>query len=272
MFKSKNGYIFSIMSAVAMSLTACNGGSDAATGKVLGSDSVVGTPAYVPPTGDETPSVQETPTPDPTVTPDPTPTPTTTPSTVVGETCHSDDPNKICLALKYVVYVGSNNKPVVTQDEAIQNTKEMNNVWKACNIAFQIDEYAAVVPSEFDLIFNTANYGELDEIRRAFRDDEKLLLTTTGSWNRGGSLGNTGANAWANMPGTTPDGVVLEAPVGTYANIIAHELGHYLNLDHVNDNSDLMSPIIYETSTKLTTSQCNEARSAAKYYWKKMIR
>jgi hypothetical protein len=174
--------------------------------------------------------------------------------------------------LKYVVYVDSNGTPVVTQDQAISNLKSINQVWSKCSIAFQIDQFLASNPSDYQLTFNTANSSELDDIRSAYEESSTILVVTTGKWNRSGSLGSTGANAWTNMPGQTYLGSILEAPVGTYPNIIAHEIGHYLNLDHLNDQSNLMNPMIYDTSTQLTSSQCSEAQSAINYYWKKMMR
>jgi hypothetical protein len=67
-------------------------------------------------------------------------------------------------------------------------------------------------------------------------------------------------------------GVVMEQPVGAYPNIIAHELGHYLNLGHVSDSANVMNPIIYSNSTRVDPSQCEAARAAATYWWTNMIR
>jgi hypothetical protein len=74
------------------------------------------------------------------------------------------------------------------------------------------------------------------------------------------------------MPGDAPYGVVLEKPVDTYSNIVAHELGHYLNLAHAGDTGDLMNPIIYDNSTVLSEYQCSAARDAATTYWQSMMR
>jgi hypothetical protein len=178
----------------------------------------------------------------------------------------------MCLAVKYVVYDDSKGSAVVDDKAAIRNIDAINRIWSECNIGFQIDKYVAANPTQYKLAFNTANLSDLNSIRKTFQDSSTLLVVTTGSWNRSGTLGNTGANAWTNMPGEGVYGVVMESDVGTYSNIIAHELGHYLNLDHVNDESDLMNPIIYDGSTTLTQSQCNEARAAVSNYWTAMKR
>jgi len=191
---------------------------------------------------------------------------------LIGDSCKSTDPNHICLALKYVVYLDSSSRAAVTRPQAAGNVKVINKIWKQCNIGFQIETYSQIDPNKYQLIFDTANIGDLDGIRSAFEDPQHLLIVTTGSWNRTGSLGRTSANAWTSLPGSAPYGAVIEAGVGTFGNILAHELGHYLNLDHFSEATDLMNPIIYDNSTQLTADQCNSARSTANSYWASMER
>src|SRR2546423_719044 len=77
-----------------------------------------------------------------------------------------------------------------------------------------------------------------------------------------------------NMPGDGIYGAIMEASIVNYGNgvIYAHEFGHYLGLDHVGDTSDLMNAIVYTTSTKLTSGQCQAARDTASSYWSAMYR
>ena len=224
-------------------LTACYGTD---SGKVLGSDAVSGNPARVPAGID--------------------------PSKGAGSGCHNADPNHICLAVKYVAFADSNDQPAVTTEQGVSNFEAINQVWKQCNISFQIEDYFPIKPSRVSIPYNIANYSDLTDIRETFADDKTLLVVTTGTWDRSGSLGQTGANAWTSLPGGGPYGAILEKPVATYANIIAHELGHYLNLNHVSNEADIMNPIIYTRSTQLDPDQCATARSAALYFWTKMIR
>lgn len=211
----------------------------------------------------------------------PQPIPTDTPSTPeepapvgklpeIGTSCTSSDPNQICLGLKYVVYEDNSAVPVVTSDQALSNIDEMNSVWSQCNIAFQVDDFVSVKPSTLGLNYNTSTSGELSTIRQKLADSEKLVVVTTGTWS--GTLGSGSANAWTAMPGSGLYGAILEATVGDYPNIIAHELGHYLNLGHASDASNLMNPVIYSTSTAITSSQCNGARAAVSAYWQAMKR
>ncbi len=189
-----------------------------------------------------------------------------------GSSCQSDDPTFFCLGLKYVVYKDSSGQPVVTKDEALNNVKTINKLWAQCNIGFQIDEYQAVDPTAYGLEYSPANDSELSAIRESFADESKILVVTTGRWNRYGTLGNTGANAWTSLPGDYPLGAVLEGSVGVFPNIIAHELGHYMSLLHIGNTYDLMDPIIYDNSTALSSDQCVNARSAVGTYWQRMVR
>lgn len=235
-------------------LGACNGGDG---GVVLGSDHVDGPAAPMPESGGG-----EEPT---------SPIPHSG-SSGVGPTCRSSDSAKLCLALKYVVYKDSAGASVVSEAEAIQNLVAINGVWASCNLGFQIDEFAAIRPEDHGLRYRTSNYPELDDIRSEFGSPKALLVTTTGAWDRTGSLGNTGANAWTSLPSSGPFGAILERNVGTYPNIIGHELGHYLNLLHASDAANLMNAVIYTTSIKLSSAQCNTARSAARAFWSAMLR
>lgn len=188
----------------------------------------------------------------------------------VGDRCHSDDPAFICLALRYVVYKDSTGAPIISEQDAASNVTSINGVWKKCNIGFEIDDYTSDNPVDHGLAYQTSTFGELDTIRNTYGDDGMLLVTTTGTWT--GALGNNPANAWTAMPGGGPYGAVLERPVAKYPNIIAHEIGHYLNLLHVNDNNALMNPTIYTYSTQISPQQCATARAAAQGYWSKMVR
>jgi hypothetical protein len=186
--------------------------------------------------------------------------------------CDRSDPRQICLALKYGVYQDAWGEPVVSRFEAAANIHEVDQLWKQCKIGFEIESFVKVDPSRVDLNFGPSDSSELDRIRKRLDDSAHLLVVTTGPWNRAGTLGWSPANAWTAMPGENFYGAILEKPVGTYSNIIAHELGHYLNLDHVSDARSLMNPVIYDQSTYLSQGQCESARIAVQEYWQKMVR
>jgi hypothetical protein len=191
---------------------------------------------------------------------------------LLKNSCIGGNTRNLCLAIKYVTFKDATGKSVLSEKDAIQNIIGINQVFSQCNIGFQIEEFISEDPTKTGLLFNTGDDAELDEIRKTFQDPSALLIVTTGKWNRSGTLGKSSANAWTNMPGADHPGVVLESTVAVFSNIIAHELGHYLSLYHIQDQSYLMNPIIYKYSTKFTEAQCNSMRESAQNHWKAMLR
>ncbi len=187
------------------------------------------------------------------------------------EKCGSEG-KVLCLGLKTVVFKDQGGTPTVNAKEMQTLIQEVNSIWAACGVEFTLDQYLAVDPTEFGIQYQIANYSDLTRVRETFADSDTLLVVTTGPWNRAGSLGNTGANAWTSMPGEDALGVVLEKSVGTYTPLVAHELGHYLSLDHQSATSSLMSPVIYNSSRELSTAECRAATDTILDYWNRMLR
>jgi hypothetical protein len=161
---------------------------------------------------------------------------------------------------------------VESERDAVRDVEYANQIWRDCGIQFQLEDYQSVLPQNYNLRYRTRNYEELNQIRDTFSDENKLLVVATGKWDRTGSLGNTWANAWTNLPGERIYGVVLERAVTNYPQILAHELGHYLSLDHKNDIHSLMNPVVARQSVELSRQECKAARWAAKSYWREMMR
>jgi hypothetical protein len=190
-----------------------------------------------------------------------------------GKTCVSDDPDFLCLGVKYVVYVNPSSKqPVISPMVAENNFSTINSIWSQCKIGFQIDELVLKDPEAAGLPADTTDFSDLDRIRQAFNEKSSFLIVTTYKWKRDGGLGHTPANAWTKMPGSGLYGVILEDKVGNFPNIIAHELGHYLNLYHANENTEVMNAIIYNNSKVITQEQCATARASVKKWWSSMVR
>jgi hypothetical protein len=236
----------------AVVLLGCNGPGPA--GAELGRDQVTGAPQPLPNGGGTDPVPPSSPDGD---------------TDRVGERC-TDASSVRCLALKYVSYLDGQGRPVVPRELAARNLEGINALWSQCGIAFEIERYLAVDPADYGLAFQTASSAEIATIRRRLADSRTLLVVTTGAWT--GTLGSGSANAWTAMPGSASYGVVLESGVGAFANLIAHELGHYLNLGHPSDPANVMNAVIYTGSTALTASQCATARGAADAWWGAMLR
>jgi hypothetical protein len=167
----------------------------------------------------------------------------------------------ITLAVRVIGLQNSAGKTTLNQESA---TKLMDSVNKSytsagCNIQFKLESFTAVDPKEKNLQYNTDNMGELDKYRAAFDDGKSLLIVDTGPWDSSMAP----ANAWTAMPGETKMGAIFEASVADFYQIVGHELGHYLGLDHVDDSSNMMNPVIDDFSTKITSDQCNSMRQVA---------
>jgi hypothetical protein len=188
------------------------------------------------------------------------------------ENAARNDPNHLNLALKYVSYVDDAEKPIVEPGEVKEIVYVMNKLYSVCNVSFIVEEYLAATPKDYGLDLHPNSMGQLNGIRSQFQDSTRLVVINTGSWDSAGGLGADGANAWTMMPGNAPFGAVIESTVATTGNLIAHEVGHYLDLDHVSDPSNMMSPLIYGQSTGITKGQCQTVREAALNFWPAMLR
>ncbi len=175
----------------------------------------------------------------------------------------SPDPEHLTLAIKYVEYVDAAGNPVLTLDEAKRLTEAMNRLYSVCNMHFRAEVYETVQPGNFGLDYNTSQRSDLTSIRAQFDSPDHLLVVHTGSWSSA-QMGS--ANAWTTLPGSTPSGAVVEADVAGMGNLVAHELGHYLNLLHVSSSTNMMNPVIYSNSTYISPSQCSEMRATARAY------
>jgi hypothetical protein len=178
-------------------------------------------------------------------------------------------PPLIRLAVKYVVYQDASGNPVISKKTARKVTDGINQLYKSCNIEFVPEKFEPVQPQKIGLEFNTQSMNELDPIRAQFAEASRLVVINTGDWNHN-SMGS--ANAWTAMPGSIPAGAIIEANAASFAGIVAHELGHYLSLDHINESVNVMNPVIYESSSRFETWQCEEMRKSAYDHWRSMMR
>ena len=186
--------------------------------------------------------------------------------------CESLGENESCLALRFVSYQDPTGRPVVNQDEAKQTVAGINSVWAGCGIQFTLESYELVAPNDFGVAFNPSQFFELDLIRSRFVQDQSLLIVASGPWAQGSQLQAYGANAWSTGPFLQSPGIVVEQAMAHYANLIAHELGHSLNLPHLSDAMDLMNPVVFPNSTRLYEQQCEVAQDSLTEHWGAALR
>jgi hypothetical protein len=182
--------------------------------------------------------------------------------------CASGD---LCLALKIVAY-SDGTAPVIDSRTAEDIVSRINGVWSSCGIGFRLEDFQAVEPKNVGLAEIPQNMSELPQIRGALQSSNQLLVVMTEGWGSAGNINDSGADAWTTLPGSPPYGAVIDEPVARNANIIAHELGHYLDLLHIQNRSNLLSPVVGASSRDLTASQCSRARATAQGLFASMLR
>ena len=164
------------------------------------------------------------------------------------------------LALKFVEFVGANGQPVLSHAQVERVTEGMNRVYRTCGIQFRLEDYLAVNPRNYGFLPESISMDSLDRIRGPFDTGKELVVINTGAWNH--KIMGT-ANAWTMMPGELPAGSVIEGPVADDTALVAHEMGHYLSLEHVSDSANMMNPTIYNSSTVIQSWQCARMRQTA---------
>lgn len=167
----------------------------------------------------------------------------------------------ITMAVKVVGFQDGSGKATLNQDSANKLMSDVSKMYSqaGCNIQFKLDSFAPVNPKDKGLEYNTSSMAELDKYRAAFDDGKTLLVVDTGAWDSSMHP----ANAWTAMPGETKMGAIFEASVADFYQIVGHELGHYLGLDHVEDTNNMMNPVIGDNSVNITADQCNTMRQNA---------
>jgi hypothetical protein len=165
------------------------------------------------------------------------------------------------LAAKFVEYTDpSTGVPVLSFEQAANLVNGINKIYDQCGIKIKLDQYQTLDPSTQNLPYSLSSMPDLDPIRKRFDDPHEIVVVNTGPWNHS-TIGS--ANAWTAMPGDQPAGAVIESTVAMDAPVVAHELGHYLGLDHMKQATNAMNPIIYGDSTKFESWQCESMKKTA---------
>ena len=180
---------------------------------------------------------------------------------------HNQQP--INLALRFVELLHQDGSLMMSEGAARGLTKKVNKIFSACQIQFSLEDYQVVKPQDVGLSNYPKSLTQMTNFRKPFFDPRYLVIIKTGKWDHN-KVGN--ANAWTAMPGDAPSGVVIESPVSSFAGLVAHELGHYLDLYHVENSKNLMNAMIYGDSKQLSQKQCLTMRSTAMKVWASALR
>ena len=179
--------------------------------------------------------------------------------------CTSSDPNHQCIGLKLVSFIDASGNPVMNQEEALRLVQGINDVWRSCNIAFQLEKFSTVNPADQQLQYSPNWKTEAGKVRAAYEEAGSFLVVAVGDL--GGST-----IAVTQMPGNGPHGVLFEKTFSKNAFTVGHELGHYQGLLHIRNKKNLMSPYIGPNTSSIQENQCAYARKTNLAYWPRMMR
>jgi hypothetical protein len=180
------------------------------------------------------------------------------------------------IAVRYLSFTDSNGTAVVNQGEVQEAMDYASRIWAQCGIGFRLENFQEIQAESIGTRFNPANYSELDQMRINTQQDTDLIFIATGKWNRSGTLGSSGSNCFSSFPGDEAEGIVCEKSSAASPTMIAHEVGHWVDLRHTNSPStdgvddtnagnvgnNLMDHFVGPSNTEMTRGQCARARSA----------
>jgi hypothetical protein len=159
----------------------------------------------------------------------------------------------VVLAVKFVEYLDAKGNPVLSPGQVNRLVGQINEEYSQCGMTVKLEGYEVADPARDHLPYSLRSVSQIDPVRAVYDDPKYLVIVNTGPWDHG-SMG--APNAWTAMPGDAHAGAVIEGPVATNAPIVAHELGHYLGLNHSSIEHDMMNPVIYSNSTVISSDEC----------------
>jgi hypothetical protein len=209
----------------------------------------------------------------------------------ISPTCISSDADQLCIGVKNVSLIDSS-QPTPTVDEVILDIAQMNQVWKQCKIAFQLESYQAVTATSLGLSFeldhqNPYDTSITDQYLKPFIDKNSLLWMNVGtikiatSWYYG-----TGLTAGLGVSETLGHGDpfyitlrgIFTSETTPHTAGLAFALGVFQGLSSVYDVTNVMSNLDVSTAypgksqNLLTSDQCQEARELDLQYAPEILR
>lgn len=173
----------------------------------------------------------------------------------------SKNNEELTVAVRYMSFRESSGGAIVDEATVKGMMGKISDVWSQCNISFVLEAYEVLDPSGIGAKMSPNSFYDIDTLRTKLQTDSDLLMVATGPWGRDGDLGNP--NCYSSFPGDEADGIVCEQKVTGNGNLLAHEVGHWLDLVHTSTGgTNLMSPVISPANSEISADQCATARTA----------
>lgn len=188
----------------------------------------------------------------------------------------------------YALSIGS--APAVSRTEAESWFEGATRIWNQCGVRLQFEQYKMINAELASLPYQPKNQADLEKIRRSVFESDYVNISVTGEW-QGAPF--AASAAYTNFPNASLLGTVAQIAATKTPTLLAHELGHYFNLLHVDDpSSDLVedtkegnigvscsgpsnlmwAKVCEKHNWVLTTGQCDRALQAIQAYLPKALR
>ncbi len=160
--------------------------------------------------------------------------------------------------------------------DAEKTLKKVNRIWAPCRISFTAEKQWVVDPSEYGLWpLKTGTIPDLQAIITALWDPRFLEVLVLGKTleSDGMTFAGFAVSSVGDYTEKDPGGVVIRDVHVNDGMILAHELGHLLNLQHTDRDDALMQPRHSSgNDTELNAAECETANARIHHRFKSAIR
>lgn len=160
--------------------------------------------------------------------------------------------------------------------EVEKTFKKVNRIWAPCRITFQPEKQWMVDPAEHGLWpLKAGSISDLQVIIASLWDPRFLEVLVLGKTldSDGISFAGFAISSIGDYTEKDPSGVVIRDVHVNDGMVLAHELGHLLNLQHTDRDNALMQPKhSSDSDTELNAAECEIAQARIQYRFRSAIR